>query len=84
LVQIQHLINNMGDSISDMSKATDEQSQGIHAVHADIEQIDKATQQNAQLVEQISDTTKELQQQATNLRERVSSFKVNTSVKRIS
>ncbi len=59
-----------------MDHASSEQSQGIGQVSASVADLDRATQQNAALVEQAAAAAESLKQQAVVMREVVGVFKV--------
>lgn len=62
--------------IGEITTATQEQSTGIGQVNSAITELDRMTQQNASLVEQSAMAAKALHQQAMELSQRVSGFKL--------
>ncbi len=67
-------INSISEVISEIDKATQEQSQGIDQVNVAIMDIDASTQQNAALVEETTAATESLRDQAKNLQQELSFF----------
>jgi methyl-accepting chemotaxis protein len=72
-------VKKVADIMADILTASDEQSAGIESVNEAIGQIDQATQQNAALVEQAAAAASSMQDQAANLAQSVSAFKLNTA-----
>ncbi|WP_347176262.1 methyl-accepting chemotaxis protein [Undibacterium sp. TS12] len=66
--------------MSDINNASTEQSTGIDQINQAIIQMDSVTQQNAALVEQAAAAAKSLQDQAHNLSDLVSIFKIARKV----
>src|SRR5450830_1389724 len=64
--------------ISDISAASDEQSNGIQQVNEAVTQMDEVTQQNAALVEEAAAAAASLEEQALKLSQAVSIFKLGT------
>ena len=62
--------------MADISSATREQSAGIEQVGLAVTQMDEMTQQNAALVEQAAAAAESLEEQARNLAQSVSVFKL--------
>jgi hypothetical protein len=62
--------------MSDITSASQEQSEGIEQVNHAITQMDEVTQQNAALVEQASAAAENMQSQAGKLTQLVDSFKL--------
>ncbi len=62
--------------ISEITTAANEQTQGIDAVGSSVNQLDRATQQNADLVEESAAAAMALKNQATQLANSVSVFKL--------
>lgn len=77
--QIKTSVDEVSGMISQVNAASHEQAQGVDQVHNAINEIDSATQENAALVEQTSSSTLHMTQQATNLKNSMSSFKTNMS-----
>ena len=69
-------VHRVSDIITEITAASTEQSAGIDEVYRAIGQMDSVTQQNAALVEQSAAAAEAMQQQAANLAEVVSVFKV--------
>ena len=69
-------IANVSDLISEISDAAHEQSKGILQVNIAVTQMDQVTQQNAALVEQGAAATSSLNDQALELQQVVSLFKL--------
>ncbi|HWV64012.1 MAG TPA: methyl-accepting chemotaxis protein, partial [Oxalicibacterium sp.] len=65
--------------MGDITTASQEQSAGIEEVNQAIGQMDQVTQQNAALVEEAAAAAASLQEQANNLAQIVSVFRVDTS-----
>ena len=70
-------IKQVADIMSEITAASQEQSQGIAQVNQAISQMDDATQQNAALVEQAAAAAQSLQDQASSLSQVVSVFKLS-------
>ena len=69
-------VQRVSDIIGEITAASHEQSEGIHAVNGAIGQLDQMTQQNAALVEQSAAAAESLRDQANRLTEAVSVFKL--------
>ena len=72
-------VKRVSDIIGEITHASQSQSQGIEAVNRSIHQMDGVTQQNAALVEQAAAAAESMQNQAHNLAEVVSIFKLEGS-----
>ncbi len=70
-------VRRVTDIIAEISAASQEQSAGIEQVNQAITQMDQVTQQNAALVEEAAAAADSLQEQAGNLTETVSVFRVS-------
>jgi len=70
-------IHRVTDIMAEITSASQEQSAGIEQVLQAIGQIDQGTQQNAALVQQAAAATQSLQDQADNLAQVVSIFKLS-------
>jgi methyl-accepting chemotaxis protein len=70
-------VRRVSDIMAEISAASGEQSAGIEQVGAAIHQMDMVTQQNAALVEQAAAATESMQEQARDLAEAVSVFKLD-------
>jgi len=73
-------VKRVNDLIAEISSASVEQSQGISQVGEAVAQLDQVTQQNAALVEESAAAAESLKQQAANLAEVVSVFKLSGGV----
>jgi methyl-accepting chemotaxis protein len=71
-------VQRVTDIMSEITSASQEQSDGIDHVNEAISQMDSATQQNAALVEQAAAASQSLDEQAKNLAQLVSVFKLGT------
>jgi methyl-accepting chemotaxis protein len=78
--EIVSSIKRVTDIMGEIAAATVEQTSGIEQVNQAITQMDRVTQQNAALVEQASSAAQALQEQANNLVEAVSVFKLPADV----
>lgn len=74
--QIRQAIRHVSDIVGEIASASEEQSRGIEQIGQAISELDQVTQQNAALVEQISATAQSLEEQASNLKDSVSVFKL--------
>jgi methyl-accepting chemotaxis protein I, serine sensor receptor len=70
-------IKSVTDIMSEITAASVEQSDGISQVNLAITKMDETTQQNAALVEQAAAAASSMQEQARNLNNEVSIFKLN-------
>ncbi len=75
--EIVSAINKETDIMSEITDASQEQSQGIGQVNVAITQMDEVTQQNAALVEEAAASAESLEEQAKNLADIVHVFKVD-------
>ncbi len=71
-------IKRVTDIMSEITAASQEQSQGIEQVNTAITQMDEVTQQNAALVEEAAAAAESLEEQAQNLAVSVATFKVDS------
>jgi uncharacterized phage infection (PIP) family protein YhgE len=69
-------VKRVTDIMGEITAASQEQTSGIEQVNQAITQMDQATQQNASLVEQAAAAAEALQDQAGNLAQIVSTFKL--------
>ena len=69
-------VRSVAGIIDQMTSSTTDQSQGIAAIHRTVTELDRMTQQNAELVEQSAAAADSLQVQARRLTGVVSSFKL--------
>ena len=72
-------VDRMGQLISEISRASREQSSGIEQVGVAVQQIDRVTQQNSALVEESAAAAESLNQQAQRLVETVRVFRLAPS-----
>ena len=70
-------IQNVTNIVSEISASSREQSDGIEQINQAITQMDKATQENASLVEESATAAQSLQDQADQLADMVSTFKLH-------
>jgi methyl-accepting chemotaxis protein len=77
-------VNRITDVMSEITAASHEQQSGIEQVNQAIIQMDQVTQQNAALVEQAAAASAAMQDQARNLANVVSMFKLDASQTTIS
>jgi methyl-accepting chemotaxis protein len=75
--EIVNAVKRVTDIMSEISAASNEQSTGIEQVNQAITQMDEVTQQNAALVEEAAAAAKSLEEQAQNLAEAVSIFRLD-------
>lgn len=73
-------VKQVADIMSEITAATQEQSNGIEEVNQAISQMDEMTQQNAALVEQAAAAAESMQEQAERLSQAVSIFKLDKDV----
>jgi methyl-accepting chemotaxis protein len=71
-------IRRVTDIMGEIRAASDEQSAGIEQINQAVAQMDEVTQQNAALVEESASASESMQQQAANLAQVVSVFKLNS------
>ena len=72
-------IKGVADIMAEITAASAEQSNGISQVNLAITNMDEATQQNAALVEEAAAAATSMEEQANNLNQAVSIFKLNDS-----
>jgi methyl-accepting chemotaxis protein len=75
--QVVASVSRVTSIISEITEASNEQCTGIGQVNIAITEIDSVTQQNAALVEQAAAAAASMQEQAANLRQLVSRFKLD-------
>jgi methyl-accepting chemotaxis protein len=75
--EIVNAVKRVTDIMSEISAASNEQSQGIEQVNQAITQMDEVTQQNAALVEEAAAAAESLEEEAQNLTRSVSVFKLS-------
>ncbi|MEI7309224.1 methyl-accepting chemotaxis protein [Pectobacterium carotovorum] len=79
---IQDIVNGVrkvSDLVGEISSASNEQTMGIEQVNVAVNQMEVTTQQNASLVNEASAATQSLQQQAAQLAETVSQFRLGNA-----
>ncbi len=76
MAQVKRAINQVADIVSEITAASDEQSKGIEQVNQAVNQMDKVTQQNSALVEEATAAAQLLEDQALNLKNAVSVFRL--------
>jgi len=79
--EIVSSVRRVADIMSEITAASNEQRSGIEEVNRAIVQMDEVTQQNAALVEQAAAAAESLQEQATQLVQAVSVFRLEASDK---
>ncbi|MDB5776274.1 MAG: hypothetical protein JWP38_2407 [Herbaspirillum sp.] len=75
--EIVESVKRVTDIMSEITAASQEQTTGIEQVNQAIAQMDNVTQQNAALVEQAAAASAQMQDQAANLAQAISVFKLN-------
>lgn len=76
--QIVSSVTNVSGIMSEISDASDEQSRGIDQIGKAVTELDSTTQQNAALVQESSAAASSLEQQADQLAQLVSVFRLGT------
>jgi len=79
MTEVVTSIRRVTDLIGEITTASDEQSEGVLQVGQAVSQMDQATQQNAALVEESAAAAESLKQQAGNLVDTVSVFKLSST-----
>lgn len=74
--EIKNAIERVSVIVSEIAGASQEQSRGIELINIAIAQMDQMTQQNSALVEQAAAAAQSLENQAANLKNAVSAFKL--------
>jgi methyl-accepting chemotaxis protein len=74
--QVVTAVRKLGDLVSDIAAASAEQSAGIEQVNLTVTHMDEATQQNAALVEEANAAARNLEREASDLRDMVSRFEL--------
>jgi methyl-accepting chemotaxis protein len=80
MTDIVQSVRRVADVIGEITAASNEQSAGIAQVNTSINNLDQMTQQNAALVEQSAAAAQSMREQAEQLAQAVSVFKVNALV----
>ena len=75
--EIVNAVKRVTDIMSEISAASNEQSQGIEQVNTAITQMDEVTQQNAALVEEAAAAAESLEEEAQSLTTAISVFKLS-------
>jgi len=75
--EIVESVKRVTDIMGEITAASQEQTSGIEQVNKAITQMDHVTQQNAALVEEAAAASEAMQQQAANLAQAISVFKLN-------
>ncbi|MFC6838824.1 methyl-accepting chemotaxis protein [Xanthomonas theicola] len=78
--EIVSSVQRVTDIMGEISAASQEQSAGIEQVNQTITQMDEATQQNAALVEEATAAARSMEQQAGQLTDAVSAFKIRAGL----
>jgi len=81
--EIVAAIQRVSDIVGEISEASREQSSGVSQVGEAVTQMDRATQQNAALVEESAAAAMSLQQQAQQLVQAVATFKLQQQGERV-
>ncbi|NRB36946.1 MAG: HAMP domain-containing protein [Pseudomonadales bacterium] len=76
LTEIVKAATEVSELVAEIAKATQDQSQGISEVNRAVVKMDEMTQQNAALVEEVASTSEAMGQQARDLEQKVSYFKL--------
>lgn len=79
MAEVVTAIKRVNDIMSEITAASQEQSQGIEQVNQAITQMDEVTQQNAALVEQAAAAAESLEEQAVNLTDVMGGFNIGAS-----
>ncbi|WGS52626.1 methyl-accepting chemotaxis protein [Paraburkholderia sp. D15] len=74
--QVKQAIKRVSDIVNEIAAASEEQSRGIEQVNQAVSQMDEVTQQNAALVEQAAAAAQSLEEQAGNLKQATSVFRL--------
>jgi methyl-accepting chemotaxis protein len=69
-------VNNVDAIVNEIAGASVQQGEGIEQINIAITQLDRATQQNAALVEQAAAASSSLKEQALRMEEVVATFRV--------
>ncbi|WP_265556290.1 methyl-accepting chemotaxis protein [Serratia grimesii] len=78
MTEIVTAIGQVTETMQEISNASEEQSRGIAQIAQAVNEMDKVTQQNAALVEQSASAASALEDQANQLNQTVSLFKLST------
>ncbi len=77
LSEIVGSIKQVADIVADIASASAEQASGLDQINKALADMDEATQRNSALVEENAATAKTLEQQSSDMRERISFFRVD-------
>ncbi|WP_235577457.1 methyl-accepting chemotaxis protein, partial [Rhodanobacter sp. Root480] len=77
LTGIVDSVKKVTDIVAEIAAASQEQSSGIDQVNRAVMQMDEVTQQNAALVEEASAAARAMQEQANELRQQMTFFRVD-------
>ena len=77
MAEIVHAVQRVSDIIGEITSASVEQSQGIHAVNMSVVQLEQMTQQNAALVEESAAAAQSMREQTARMAEVVATFKLS-------
>lgn len=77
--EVVESVRRVTDIMSEITAASQEQTDGIEQINQAVMQMDQVTQQNAALVEEAAAAAESLQDQANNLSQVVSVFKLDTN-----
>lgn len=80
MIEIVNAVKRVTDIMAEISAASSEQSAGIDQVNKAIVQMDEVTQQNAALVEEASAAAESMEEEANNLAQSVSVFKLDRAL----
>jgi methyl-accepting chemotaxis protein len=81
LSEISGSVKKISDIVAEIAAVSHEQASGIEQVNKAVMQMDEMTQQNAALVEEAAAASKSMEEQAVQLAEQVTFFKLNESAK---
>jgi len=79
LDEIMNAVKKVSDIVAEIAAASQEQSSGIKQVNKVVAQLDEVTQQNAALVEESTSASDSMRNQAQNLKQQISFFKLPES-----
>lgn len=80
--EIVTAVTRVTDIMGEIASASDEQSKGIEQVAQAVSEMDSVTQQNASLVEESAAAAAALEDQANELRQAVSAFRIRQPSRR--
>jgi methyl-accepting chemotaxis protein len=80
LEAVANRISETATLVSQMSQGTSDQSSSLSEINVAVGHLDRVTQQNAGMVEEVTSSSNSLRQQTAVLKDLVSKFKVNSSV----